>query len=1029
MADAITAAGAVKGQSRYAALNMGGEQFTGLWTAGQRSAYRDAATPYIQKKFYQANRFDSIIDGINREISQRLTTRRRPGSSIYNSNIFPAANSMKNWKYIQNNAEVVRVIYDGVDGNIYDATAGQKSTLFSKSAGASAARFLGVNTELFFTDGVENKKIVQSAFIWGADEYFEQGTFIVDSNKNLQVAWGGITVNISSVQVTSNVLTLTLDPNDPNLPDNLLFLVGMKLTASGLTSATFLNSQTFTIASVVQGNPETSSHILTASFTHANYGPAPDTGSVTSGTGISGSTAPSWGSGKGTWTYGDGGQQWLCGGSNIQNWGSAAPTTAPSVSFATKPNPYNAWAANTYYGVAQYPVVLDNNGIQACTTAGAISGGTPTFSGTLGGTTTWGTAVFTNVGTGNWTAATLFNTGTYATNPVGIYNYLYVCIQSGVSGASQAIWLTSTGAIVYDNDAVWLCLGIAVGSIATVGSPTVETTGYIVDSNGYLQAAQVMAGLTGATEPTWSEIVGNTTSDTASSDNQSWLNSGNFEAGGTAPATYAYSFASSITGFVSTSSPASTPRTLPPDAKIIVQGFGSTDTQIDTIYIWATTQGGSTLLFLDKIPAPSAGASGTWSYIRVQPIGVNEDSDLNAFIAAPIDDANDPPQIGMTAPTYYLQRVWAIVENKVVWSGGPDTLVGSGDESFPPLNFIPFIAQPICTSPITVQNGGLLVFTTDGSYIILGTGTSTNPFYATPYYSSVSISGYNAVAVYNNTVFLMESNGMVSSIAAEYPFNPQSGYTEVGFPVGDQFLNVNTGGINTALYNPATAYLSWNRANTQDWGMYVADGAVGWFKMSVISPPESGLVWSTRAAIYGGTSAVQDVEVAAGEHRLLIAPAVGTTGPILQRDTTGTVWGDWSATNNAYEPYPSWDAKGVNLLCATGQWAEVSHISTKSVAVGARPTISILLNEIEPSTDRPYLKMQVDDMQNDPAITLPSKSVYSNRYVALAGDGLPTQGDCLLTKFDYGSQQFADELLDWGIYASVTDEREEPVAR
>jgi hypothetical protein len=205
--------------------------------------------------------------------------------------------------------------------------------------------------------------------------------------------------------------------------------------------------------------------------------------------------------------------------------------------------------------------------------------------------------------------------------------------------------------------------------------------------------------------------------------------------------------------------------------------------------------------------------------------------------------------------------------------------------------------------------------------------------------------------------------------------------------------------------------------------MYVADGAVGWFRMGIVNPPESGLVWSPRRAIVGGTSAVQNVEVFPGGHLLLIGPPAGTPGPILQRDTrvsTDPVLG-------VATPYPAWDSKGVNLLCTSGQWAEVVHINTKSMAVGARPTVSVLLGEIQPSTQRPYRALKLDDKSNDPSRTPRSVSVYSDRYV-LKQSGINTLGDSLLTKFDYGTQAVADELLDWGIYARVHDEREEQVA-
>ncbi len=102
-------------------------------------------------------------------------------------------------------------------------------------------------------------------------------------------------------------------------------------------------------------------------------------------------------------------------------------------------------------------------------------------------------------------------------------------------------------------------------------------------------------------------------------------------------------------------------------------------------------------------------------------------------------------------------NIWAIVNNTVVYSGGPDTTVGSGNEAFPPINSFPYPSTPIKLVPVTVQNGGLLVFTDAGIYIILGIGTPDNPFYTTIYYGSVNLLGYDALDVYNTEIFLMEA--------------------------------------------------------------------------------------------------------------------------------------------------------------------------------------------------------------------------------------------------------------------------------
>jgi hypothetical protein len=76
----------------------------------------------------------------------------------------------------------------------------------------------------------------------------------------------------STIQITSNVLTLTGPGGWTTESDNP---TGKQLAVSGCTNATFLNGQTITVASAAGAGPEWTG--MTASFTHANYGPTSDT--------------------------------------------------------------------------------------------------------------------------------------------------------------------------------------------------------------------------------------------------------------------------------------------------------------------------------------------------------------------------------------------------------------------------------------------------------------------------------------------------------------------------------------------------------------------------------------------------------------------------------------------------------------------------------------------------------------------------------------------------------------------------------
>jgi len=973
----LEAAGAVKNPSKYAGLGMQGRQMTGLVT--QKSPYRDGAVPYLVAKFYGGSRFDTIWDGSNREISQRLTDVRSPGSTVYNSNSWLYGASFFSWKFIQNNVEIIRVIYDCSDnGIIYDATAGVQEALYDGTGGLTpSTRFLSVNTELFFTTTQVTKKILEGSITWSAGANVLPGTLINEGSApgTMYMALGGLSLSIVATEVVAS--TLYIYTNQQTVPDQFPNLVQASISFSGLTSATFLNGTTMVVTAI----PSSTLAVFTTNISHADYAYATDTGTASTGSGFTGGTIPGFSATRFNITA-DSGQQWKCYGPALQNWGIAAATTAPVL---TPQNGTRIWQANTVLSF-RYAILDTNGDIEMAANFTAGSGG-------------------------------IYKTGrVYPT---------WVTNETQTDGYNMTI----------DGTIVWWNLGAAGAWAPSAVFYTDPTQGVavILDSNQNLQwVSNGSGGTSGSSAPTWNATINGTTTDGG----LTWTCLGPGVIIASAGVGYAYSY-HGIDGSVST---AALPATIQGGILGIAitedLQFGDylqltaptiTDTQLDQVWIWRTAIGQATLILEDQIPLDTFGTSFFYNEYGIPDTTTNGQGALDAEVAAPVADANDPPPIGMTAPVYYQQRIWAIYKNTVIHSGGPDTLVGNGNTAFAPLDEFPFTAQPVKLIPVLVQNGGLIVMTTSGIKIILGTGTQSNPYYVGDYLELVSILNYSAATVFYNQIFCMESNGKVSSLAIEYPFNPQTGYTEIGFPIGDQFVKTTTGGYSAALFNPATAYVTWNANSSADTGMYVSDGAGHWFRLSMINPPESGMLWSPIRTIQGGASAVQSVEISPGVHVLLIAPA--SSGPILMRDTTGAVFTDNGAA------YDAWDAKGPTLLCGTGEWADVAHISTKSKAVGARPTISVLFNEINPVTpatpnaaSASYTPLALAEKSQNPTRGRQSVSVFSDRY-DLEQNGVEAEGDCLLIKFDYGAQTVADELYDFGIYASVHDEREEAEAK
>lgn len=967
MSSPLEQAGATREPSEYATISMD-RVITGLWT--QRSPLRDADVPYVYGKFYSASRFDSLIDGINREMTARLTAARRCGTSPYNSNTFPAINSFYSYKRVVNGTEIVRVIADGADGTIYDATAGQKSTIFTKGAGAGKARFQGVNTTLFFTDGVENKKLLQPG-PWIAQTsltstQFQVGTIIIDSDGSLEYLAAFQVGTVTNVQVASNVVILTFSGT------NFSVVQGMSFTLN-LGTATFLNGALLFATSVVASG---GTFIVTASFAHAPYASTADSGPATTtdvGTpATTGGSVPAWFFVWGHRTT-DGLSTWVCYNNFINDfmpppvfdWQPPGPANPPTISAISNGTPMTIWQPLAL--MAAGSIVLAGNGlVNGSFTGGRTGNKLPPFS------------------DAHWPSANplVADGGTFwqASNWLG-------------GGLAPAPWQKST-------------------AVTSTNNPGGDC---ILDPNGNLQMAGAGSGSTGSgAQPTWNTTYGGTTTDSG----LTWVNKGPYLALAFQGRKYAYAL-HCLDGSVSTLSPLSTFTNGVLDGVTLtgfgygnVIGIGPGDDQVDAIWIFHTVDGDeSDPLYLASIPNP--GANILWTFNDQY-----DDSLLNPFIEGPQGEANNPPPIGMTAPVFHLQRIWAIFENTVVYSGGPNTLVGNGNTSFAPLNSIPYPEQPIKLVPITVNNGGLLVIGTTNVWIILGTGTANNPFYTTVYMPSVGIRSYDAVDLVGSTLYLMTAKGKAVSL------DPSAGYVEFGFPIGDQFANVTTGkgaltatGAPTgALFSPSSTYVAWSEISSGDTGVYVSDGAVGWFRYSPVASPETGYMWSPRAVIVGGTSAVQSVETTSGVSQLLIGPA--TSGPILFRDST--VNQDWFT--GAYHSYPSYDTKGNIVLCQSGEVAEIAHIAVKSIAVGARPKVGLLLGEIAPTPKVPFDWLDITSA--DPPNLPPSVTMYSDRYTALQ-NGVCPKCDNFQLALDYGTQNAADETLMFSVYGAKYAERKQ----
>lgn len=966
--------------------------WTGLWT--QASPLRDAATPFLYGKFYGATRYERLIDGQNVEISPRLTLIRRPGNSVYNSQSFTNVTRFYDFRINSGNTETIRTIVD-TSSAVYDGTGpSTKTLLYTKQASAGKCSFIGVGNTLYMGDFAQQQKWVQSPLSWTSHGVWTAGQFIVDTNNNLQKALG-LSATITNIAISSGgVLTVTCSN---------AFAVGDVILFYGLTKATFLNGITVTTTTV-------SGTQFTANFTYSSgYSSASDTGLATcpAKSGTAGTTQPTWPTQINSLTL-DGSNGWIERGSSVENWGFAGPTTAPNVVNTTNQT-YPQWAANTFYSPG-LTIIDTNTNIQLLTTSGTAGASQPTWNATPGGTTTDGTAVWTNQGSATRVQNHAYAVGAFINvsytvvvvippppprqppsgprppdqndEPGGTsytvnYNDVFKCTTAGTSAnvATTAInWSSGIGTTVADGTVTWTNVGTGVNwtnanAGSSLASTSLSTVSQIADSNGNLQTV-LIGGKSGSSAPTWKTTQGQQTVD----NNVTWINGGPITAANTQAWVYCYTFMNSITGHISTASSLSSPILLAANCYITVSGQTSPDPQVDMVRIYRSTQGQTTPFALADIFLPTTGSS--WTYADAQ-----SDFFLNQLEEAPTDEANNPPPVGSVHQTFHLNRIFVADGNTVFYSGGPDTLQGVGNEAFPPNNFFEY---PSAVNKLWPNAFGLTVFTTSETYVISGMGTSSSPLVSLPYPTGAGLLSEDCFTANGSTAQLFTADRQLVAL------DQAAGLIEPGFPIGDQLK----------AFDPSASYLAWLIAG-DDKGLFIANGSTGWFRLNPTPAPETGYTWSPFAQIAAASAcgAVACIETVPGTRQLLIGPA--GTGPILKRDLT-------TNQDNGVS-YSAFATAGSIVVAVPSQTTAIEFIAADCKLIGSNVGVGVLIDEISGSFTT------LSTSQNDPPGFAAPATLYSSRWYL---DQTQSPRECrhLQIKFTWPAENAANELLSFTLF-------------
>lgn len=410
----------------------------------------------MYESFYKLSYGDVIIAGSNVEVSNRLTLIRRPGNSLFTDSTYSSVQAF--FEFIVNKAsadafgitleEIFTMI--ATPGALFAENNGVSQEVFSDAAATGQTYMQAVGNELYFSNGIDNKKWLQSLITWapsfklegdagtsGAYPFFTTylltgATSPTSNTQQIQQFVGVACAEITSVAVANGVVTVTISTtNIPTNASGAVFPVIPAVSVNpsfqlwGLHNATWLNGVIITATNsttITIGMTTTITANFTAPAGETTYPDTADTGWVqqigfTPVVAETGATVPAWSTSAvpntdvlwgapvangGNFLL-DGNLLWVNRGSTVENWGISAPDKAVTTNEVN--STFTKWQADTYYslpGLIFNPVNSKWYWIK-----------TPGTTGTTFGT---GTAVFEMLATQPpaWAGHTAYNEGQYA---------------------------------------------------------------------------------------------------------------------------------------------------------------------------------------------------------------------------------------------------------------------------------------------------------------------------------------------------------------------------------------------------------------------------------------------------------------------------------------------------------------------------------------------------------------------------------------------------------------------------------------
>jgi hypothetical protein len=364
---------------------------------------------------------------------------------------------------------------------------------------------------------------------------------------------------------------------------------------------------------------------------------------------------------------------------------------------------------------------------------------------------------------------------------------------------------------------------------------------------------------------------------------------------------------------------------------------GLYDHTVTNLEVYRTVDGGSSYLFEQVLLYQNSTLYTTNFNLT--------DAGLNDQLIGPIDEENDPPPPGLRNIVSHSGRLWGILDNRVYYSGGPDTTNGNGDEAWPPGNNFLFPGSAI---DLKSTDNGLIVALTDDLHVI--TGVDSSSYYAKPWLKGFGISAATAWTRDGQTLYIYTTTQQLRAIMSDGEVR------EIGLNIGDQLA---------LLFPPQTTSVTFHRSTANDTALYVSNG--GGSGSSIFRYDPAKRAWSPRHQPQSFTTGrVKSLETATGVQSL------------LNSSTTGVFVRDLNVFSDNGVPFPAFVTVGTMTVAPLGERVTLNNVAAYLTTAGALPQMWILLNEIQASDTAPF--MQVFNPVNDPPNAPASVSLYAKRW-------------------------------------------------